>query len=104
MTPEAGAPLTLDEEITLRRVAHGQSDGSRLPANDMARLRALALVEGSTHTPRLTREGRQHFEGLARPMALTSFNAEDTLTTLVKRLGARRADAATAAGKRRQNG
>jgi hypothetical protein len=81
--------LSTSEEITLRRVAHGQSDVGRLPAGDLARLRGLMLVIGNAGRPKLTAEGQRRFEGLAKPVPLRPFDAEDTLTSLVQRLQAR---------------
>jgi hypothetical protein len=87
--PRPDAYLSTREEITLRRIAHGQSDVSRLPADDLARLRWLTLVDEHAGTPTLTAEGRRRFEGLAKPVPLKPFDAEGTLTTLVQRLQAR---------------
>ena len=88
----SGLQLTNSEQITLRRVAHGQSDAIRLPAEDMARLRELLLIAGSTRAPHLTPAGQQQFLTLARPLALTSFDAQRTLTALVEQLQGRNAD------------
>ena len=57
--------LTSDEEVTLRRVAFGESPASTLRAQDLARLRRLRLIDDATQ-PRLTRSGRVHFEGLPK--------------------------------------
>lgn len=59
------APLTPDEEITLRRVAFGESPVSTLRARDLVRLRQLRLIEGSGE-PRLTAAGRARFEALPK--------------------------------------
>lgn len=83
------AALSTSEEITLRRVAHGQSDVGRLPAEDLIRLRWLMLVDGHAGRPKLTPEGRRRFEALAKPVPLRTFDAEGTLSSLVKRLQAR---------------
>jgi hypothetical protein len=87
--------LSNSEQITLRRVAHGQSDAARLPAADLARLRELNLIQGSAPAPSLTPAGRRQFLGLAKPVGLKSFDAESTMAGLLARLGAR-----SAGGKR----
>ncbi|MBL6615192.1 MAG: hypothetical protein ISP49_12860 [Reyranella sp.] len=87
--PRPGTALSTSEEITLRRVAHGQSDIGRLPAEDLARLRWLMLVDGQAGRPKLTSEGRRRFEELAKPIPFSTFDAEGTLSSLVKRLQAR---------------
>jgi hypothetical protein len=81
--------LTSSEEITLRRVAHGQSDVSRLSAGDLARLRTLYLIDDG-HVPRLTVEGRRRFDRLAKSVPFAAFDAESELTALVERLARRR--------------
>ena len=62
--------LSADEEVTLRRVAYGQSEVRMLRAADLDRLRRLRLIEGSTADrtaiPRLTAAGKDHFDGLPR--------------------------------------
>ena len=88
----SGLQLTNSEQITLRRVAHGQSDAFRLPAEDMARLRELLLIAGSARAPHLTPAGQRQFLTLARPVALKPFDAQCTLTALVKQLQERNAD------------
>jgi len=84
--PAGMAALTASEQITLRRVAHAQSDVGRLCARDLERLRMLNLIDGSARTPRLTAKGWQRFDKLAKPVALASFDAESELTSLVDRL------------------
>jgi hypothetical protein len=82
-------PLSTNEEITLRRVAYGQSDVAHLRAEDLERLRALALVAGSPHAPTLTAAGKAHFDGLAKPAAVTQVNAQNELMATLGRLMAR---------------
>jgi hypothetical protein len=84
-------PLSANEEITLRRVAHGQSDVTRLRADDLVRLRALALVAGTPRAPTLTAAGKARFEQLAKPAMLTDFNAQNELAATINRLMARKA-------------
>jgi len=59
------APLSRNEEITLRRVALGLSPAGDLPPRDLARLAALALVDATVDGPRLTLLGRQRYHSLA---------------------------------------
>jgi hypothetical protein len=69
-TPNA-APnaLTAEEEVTLRRVAYGQSEVRVMRARDLARLRALRLIEDGKDGPHLTASGRKHFDTLPRASA-----------------------------------
>ena len=59
------APLSPNEEITLRRVALGLSAARDLPPRDLARLAALALVGATVDGPRLTSLGRRRYRSLA---------------------------------------
>lgn len=60
------APLSANEEITLRRIAIGSS--SPLSAADVVRLHQLELVEpGVGSAWMLTALGRQRYAGLPRP-------------------------------------
>ena len=61
------APLTENEEVTLRRVAYGQSAVRTLRRPDLARLHQVRLIEDSTNGPRLTADGKLRFGIL--PMA-----------------------------------
>lgn len=84
-------PLSTDEEITLRRVAHGQSDVAHLRAHDLARLRALDLIAGSPRVPTLTAAGKARFDQLAKPAVVMDFNAQNELAATINRLMARKA-------------
>jgi len=66
MTQKAALPLSADEEITLRRVAYGQSEVTSLRAQDLLRLRDLKLIEGSAREPILTADGKRCFDALPR--------------------------------------
>jgi hypothetical protein len=93
--------LTPSEEITLRRLAHGQSDVGRLCAADLARLQALYLIDAA-RVPSLTDAGWRRFERLAKPVPLASFDAESELTAVVERLtgtGTRRGISSSPAGE-----
>ena len=82
--------LSADEEITLRRVAHGQSDVAHLRAADLVRLRSLALVAGTPRAPMLTAAGKARFDQLAKPAAVAEFNAQNELMATLGRLMARK--------------
>ena len=87
MTTSQPAPLSSNEAITLRRVAYGQSDVDSLRAQDLARLRALKLIEGSARKPTLTADGKRLFDALPKAAALTSFKPHDELlATMMTRL------------------
>lgn len=58
------APLSPNEELTLRRVATGMLGAHDLSERDLTRLRSLALVDVSVDRPRLTALGRQRFKSL----------------------------------------
>lgn len=87
-TPKQSAPLSSNEEITLRRVAFGQSDVSSLRSPDLARLRALKLIEGSAREPTLTADGKRRFDALPKAATLTEFKPHDELlAAMSRRLG-----------------
>jgi hypothetical protein len=83
-------PLSTDEEVTLRRVAYGQSDVTHLRRNDLAHLRALDLVAGDPRVPTLTAAGKARFDQLAKHV-LADFNAQNELAATINRLMARKA-------------
>lgn len=86
MTPRSRpAPLTSNEEITLRRVAFGQSDVSSLRPQDLSRLRALKLIEGSAREPTLTMGGKRCFAALPKAASFTEFTPHDELLTAMSR-------------------
>ena len=91
MSRSEQTPLSANEAITLRRVAHGQSDVARLRAEDLVRLRALELIAGSPRAPMLTAEGKARFDRLTKPAAVTEFNAQNELMATLGRLMARKA-------------
>jgi hypothetical protein len=72
------APLSPNEEITLRRVALGFGARARLPVQHVQRLESLALVEEADGVLRLTELGLQRYASLARPVKWqTETGAED---------------------------
>src|SRR5512138_1875258 len=81
-----GIVLSASEEVTLRRIALGQSDVGRLPRADLQRLLKLDLVRGRATALSLTAHGRQCIERLRRPARLASFDAEGALRAIVDRL------------------
>ncbi len=62
------APLSPNEEITLRRVALGFGLKDQLPLQHVRRLEQLALVEEVDGALRLTELGLQRYAGLDRPV------------------------------------
>lgn len=72
-TAEQRPPVLLspEEEITLRRVAFGESPVRTLRAADLARLRRLRLIDDGRDGPRLTASGRAHFDLLPKAAMLT---------------------------------
>jgi hypothetical protein len=58
--------LTPEEEVTLRRVAFGQSEVRAMRAPDLLPLRQLRLIEDSRDGPRLTEAGRRIFDTLPK--------------------------------------
>ena len=64
------AVLTPDEEVTLRRVAFGQSDVRAMRAQDLTRLRNLRLIQDGKDGPCLTVSGRQRFDEPPKAMLM----------------------------------
>jgi len=71
--------LSTDEEITLRRVAFGESPVHTLRAADLTHLRALRLIEDSRDGPILTVRGKEHHSGLPRALGAARHNQQDDL-------------------------
>ena len=85
MTRGSLAPLSSNEETTLRRVALGVSKAATLPKLDVARLTALALVEEKDGELRLTGVGRGRYLGLPRNVAVDqSSSPADLISRLAK--------------------
>ena len=61
------APLSSNEEVTLRRVALGASPSHELSAEHLKRLEQLKLVEATNSGFQLTLLGRQRYDALPRP-------------------------------------
>ena len=58
--------LTVDQAVTLRRVAFGESEARTLRPADLERLTALQLIVNGRDGPELTRSGRDIFDSLPR--------------------------------------
>lgn len=82
------AVLTGEEEITLRRVAYGESPVRTLRPADLEQLRTLRLIEEGKDGPVLTAEGKKRVATLPRALG-TGQNArsDDLLSALGKALG-----------------
>jgi hypothetical protein len=57
------APLSLNEELTLRRIALGIAAVKELPERSISRLHGMGLIDDAN---RLTTTGRQRYEDLRR--------------------------------------
>jgi hypothetical protein len=64
------AVLSPEEEVTLRRVAFGQSDVRAMRAQDLTRLRNMRLIQDGKDGPCLTLTGRQRFDELPKAMLM----------------------------------
>ena len=76
------APLTPEEEVTLRRVAFGQSDVRAMRAQDLVRLRNLRLIQDGKDGPSLTVSGRQRFDELPKAMLMRA--PKDLMSAMTK--------------------
>jgi hypothetical protein len=80
--------LSSDEEVTLRRVAYGESEVRAMRAQDLARLRRLKLIEEGRDGLQLTTEGRRHFDALPRPGAQSGgAESQDLANALTRMIG-----------------
>ena len=77
------AVLTPEEEVTLRRVAFGQSEVRAMRAQDLTRLRNLRLIQDGKDGPCLTVTGRQRFDELPKAM-LMDRGARDLTSAMAK--------------------
>jgi hypothetical protein len=83
MSTEYLPRLTEEEEVTLRRVAYGQSEVRALRRHDLDRLHALRLIEHSKDGPRLTPRGKERFDVLPKAGSLgDSTRYEEMLTAM----------------------
>ncbi len=90
MTPSTdghrSGPLTDEEEITLRRVAFGESEVKAMRVRDLARLRRLRLIEDAKDGPRLTAAGRIVFDGLPKAVGQQKPGRSDDMLRHMERL------------------
>ena len=77
------APLSPNEEITLRRVALGFGVRDQLPSQHVQRLEQLALIEEADGSFRLTELGLQRYAGLERPTKWNSETAAEDVSRLL---------------------
>jgi hypothetical protein len=79
--------LSNEEQVTLRRVAFGESPAHTLRAADLDQLRSLRLIEDSKDGPVLTTKGRHHYATLPRALgAGPNVPQESLIDTLTKAL------------------
>jgi hypothetical protein len=71
------APLSPNEELTLRRVALGIALAKDLPAADVLRLRNLALIEDRGERFSLTALGKERYRRFHRTSGGAPDNAPD---------------------------
>ena len=78
--------LTDEEEVTLRRVAFGESEVKAMRAHDLARLRRLQLIEEGRDGPQLTAAGRAVFDELPKAMGSEKRGRTDEMMQQMARL------------------
>jgi hypothetical protein len=76
--------LSPNEEITLRRVAFGESPVRSMRAQDLVQLRRLRLIDDGKDGPRLTASGRKHFDTLPKAVALADSGPQDLLKAMAR--------------------
>jgi hypothetical protein len=86
MSRSLDAPLSPNEEVTLRRVALGISPLKDLAARDLMRLTSLSLVEIDAGVPRLTEFGRQRYRSLPRAAVVKDLSLEAMIAAVGERL------------------
>ena len=81
--PDRGllAPLSPNEEVTLRRVAIGIAKPADLPARDVERLRVLMLVEENGGGLRLTPAGQERYLALPNSAGIPESDMPDELVS-----------------------
>ena len=77
------APLSPNEELTLRRVALGVAPKEILPARHLARLKKLNLIDGDGALLRLTPLGRQRYRALPRAVDIDDVSPPEQLAKLL---------------------
>jgi hypothetical protein len=79
------APLSPNEELTLRRVALGNLEDSELPQTALSQLRRLGLIDDANQ---MTDDGRARYEALDRPHKASTLS-EQRLLALLRAMRAR---------------
>jgi len=83
MSRSLDAPLSPNEEVTLRRVALGISPMKDLAPRDLMRLKSLALVEIDAGVARLTDFGRQRYSTLPRAGGARDLSSYEAMVAAV---------------------
>jgi hypothetical protein len=83
MSRSLDAPLSPNEEVTLRRVALGISPMKDLAPRDLTRLTALSLVEIDAGIARLTEVGRQRYRSLPRAGSTNDVSSYESMIAAV---------------------
>ena len=78
--------LSEDQQVTLRRVAFGESPAHTLRPADLEQLRALKLIEDGKDGLVLTAKGRYHFAALPRALGAGDAPQEDLIDALGRAL------------------
>jgi len=86
MSRSLDAPLSPNEEVTLRRVALGISPMKDLAPRDLMRLISLSLVEIDAGVPRLTEIGRERYRALPRAANVKDLSLEAMVAAVGDRL------------------
>jgi hypothetical protein len=71
--------LSSEEEVTLRRVAFGESPVHTLRTADLRHLRTLRLIEDGKDGPVLTARGKERYAALPRAMGTALNRKQDDL-------------------------
>ncbi len=80
------APLSPNEELTLRRVALGIALAKDLPSADLLRLRNLALIEDRGERLGLTTLGKERYQRFHQTRASAANGASDAESKLTQHL------------------
>lgn len=96
MSRSLNAPLSPNEEITLRRVALGISCARDLSQRDLVRLKTLSLVEMDGDRLQLTADGRVRYKTLPRATSLSDAPTyEELVSALAERMRKERGQSET---------
>lgn len=83
MSRSLDAPLSPNEEVTLRRVALGVSPMKDLAPRDLMRLTSLSLVEIDAGVARLTNFGLQRYRALPRAANAKDLSSYEAMVAAV---------------------